>query len=376
MAITFSKDISEDKLLMAYNNNVVQFSTNSVLVVLNCEVTGLGINAILYPHPNGSFYFNLLDYITAVINTKNFADDLVTDLDGDYANTFTYDVKVGCYKAGVITFKINFSNNTHESTSKSLAFLAGVFQLRDYKRQEINIDSEIIVLSPLADRTNNTTYLNYWKGYPFEFSLYVKEEDNFTLVNNEIDFEFERKSVITSLFLSDGRTDVTIENFLPLAFGMNTITVPGHDLNIMLKKEESRCGVYVKWLNDYGRYNYWLLHDISFEDLNTRYLSELSNDFNNTEDTISPTVQTGKTTNDTIRAMAKGLNDEEKRIVLGIFQSPKIYLFTGERFARSSPNDWVEVQLKNTNVRTFDPTKVKTNIAIDLELPTRYAQVL
>ena len=74
--------------------------------------------------------------------------------------------------------------------------------------------------------------------------------------------------------------------------------------------------------------------------------------------------------------MAELLNEEERRIVEGLIDSPKIYLFTGRPYGRSSYRDWLEVTLKNTNVRLKNPKQPLVNFAFDLELPLRYTQTL
>lgn len=385
MAIIFTKDIPINKLLTAYNNSIVRFNSNSVLSSVSAEISFLGDSIVIYPHPNGSFYFNFKDYITAEINTKNFADDLTYNLDSSDPDTFTYNVADGCYLEAEITFKINLSDSSFESTTRNLHFIAGVEQLEDYKKNEILFSAnQIIVLSPVASRTNNTTYLKYWEGYPFEFSFYNREFPiaPFTLKNktNGLDFEFNSKSKVTSLFLSDGRTDVTLEDFLPLVIGQNDIQFlianVNQNINLIIDKAESDCGVYVKFLNKYGRFNYWLFNKKYFRTPSSKYLGEIDNDFNNLEDTTSPTLQIGKVSDSTIRCAAKNITEDEKRILEGIIDSPKIYLFTGERFSKADLNDWMEVRLKTTSLPPIDSNKKRFTFYLELDLPARNTQTL
>lgn len=383
MAITFSKDISVSKLLMAYNNNVVRFSSNNVLKPLYCSITGIGINALIYPHPNNSFYFNFIDYISAIINTKNFADDLVTTLVNSNASSFTYDVSSGTYVEGTITFKITFSDLTFETITRFLHFITGVNQIEDYKKQEIPLASTFAILSPVENRSNNTVNLKYWEGYPFEFSFYTTSPaGTFTVKNNSngLSQNFTSKGNITSLYLSDGLTDITLGDLLPLATGMNNINIllagVNQNLNINLNKVNADCGIYIKWLNRFGRYNYWLLNPIYKKERYSKYGSEMDNDFSNLEDTTSPTLQFGKTSSDTLKCNVKKLSETEKNILIGLFDSPKIYLFTGEIFSKALINDWIEITLKNTNFEVENSNQRTFKFNLDLELPTRYAQSL
>lgn len=385
MAIIFSKDIAVNKLLMVYNNNIVRFHSDTVLIPKTAQITGLGIDIILYPHPNGSFYFNFQEYIASEINTKNFADDLAYDLNSSDANTFTYDVANGCYLEGVITFKINFTNGTNETATRNLHFITGVEQLENYKKNEILFaTNHIIVLSPVAERTNNTTYLKYWEGYPFEFSFYNREYPvaAFTLKNNSngLSYDFNSKSKVTSMFLSDGRTDVTLENFLPLVIGQNDIQVliagVNQNININIEKADSVCGVYIKFLNKYGRFNYWLLSKNFFRNRSSKYLGEIENDFNNLEDTTSPTLQTGKAGDENLKCAAEKLNENQKLLFEELIDSPKIYYFTGERFAKADHTDWMEVRLKTNSFQTQAPGKKLHSYYIEFDFPARNVQTL
>lgn len=385
MAIVFSKDIPTDKLLTAYNNHIVRFSSDSVLIPATAQITGLGIDVVLYPHPNGTFYFNFQEYVAAEINTKNFSDDTAYDLDDTDSETFTYDVTDGFYLEGTVTFRINFTDTSTETTTRSLQFYTGVDQITDYKKNQILfVPNKLAVLSPVEDRSNNSTYLRYWSGYPFEFTFYNPQSPTspFVLKNrsNGMEHEFLSKGKFTSLYVSDGRTDINIENFLPLVTGENDIQFfidsVNQNLNLTLYKEEARCGVYIKFLNKNGRFNYWLLSQNHFRNRSAKYGAELENDFYNLEDTTSPIFQTGKTGEETIKCIVEKLSDRDRLIFEGIIDSPKIYLFTGERFAKANLNDWIEVRLKTSSFNVKEPKKKLYTYVIELELPSRYMQTL
>ena len=381
MAVVFDKDLDTTKLLFAYNNNIVRFKSDDLVKIpKTAQLIGLGIDVLLYPHPNGSFYFNFKEYVSALINTKNFIDDTPYDLDGLDDESFTYDVSNGCYLQGDIVFKINFTDDTFESTVKNLSFIAGAEQLEDYKKKEILFQAnKLIVLSPVADRTNNTTYLKYWEGYPFEFSFYNRDfpTSAFKIKNNSngLDYEFTSKGKVTSMFLADGRTDVTIEDFLPLTLGQNNcqflIDDVNQNLNLIIDKADTDCGIYVKFLNKYGRFNYWLFSKNYFRNRSSKYLAELENDFEDLGDTISPTLQVGKISDGTIKCAALKIDENQKRILEGIIDSPKILMFTGDRFSKSDLTDWLEVRLKTTTFSVESPNKKIHSFYLELDLPAR-----
>ncbi|MGV3695509.1 hypothetical protein [Flavobacterium sp.] len=385
MAVEFSKDISTAKLLMAYNNSIIVFKSNTPgKITLTCQITLFGKIALIYPNPNGEFFFNIKDYVTVAINTKNFADDLVTDLDSGDASSFTYDVSDGCYISYPINFRINFDDTTYETAVRNLKFIAGAEQLETYKKNEMIIaDSDYLVLSPVQDRSNNTVNLKYWAGYPFEFSFYTNfPNDDFKLKNesNLLDYTFTAKGDVTSLFLSDGRTDVTLEDFIPLVSGKNVLRFE-HDAVVQdpiinLTKVDAECGIYVKWLNKYGRWNYWLFSEKHFRNRGSRYMAELDNDNDNLEDTISPTLQIGKTSQDSIKCYYKKLDANDKTVLDFLGESIKIMMFVGERYSRSSVNDWIEVTVKNTSFNITKPKTVHYDLEVEFELPIRYGQQL
>ena len=380
MAIVFTKDISTTKLLMAYNNHFVKFSSDNAKIPLNCTITGIGVvPIIIYPHPDGSFLFNLCEYVKSDINTNNFSDNLTTDLQSSNPTSFTYDVSDNCFLNPSVNFKITFTDDTFETISRTLKFIAGAENLESFKKNEIIIsEANYLVLSPVEDRTNNKTYLKYWEGYPFEFSFYTNfPADQFKLINttNSLNYEFQAKGNVTSLFLSDGRTDVTIEDFLPLALGYNQLRIEHEEVIqenlITIHKVDTDCGIYLKWLNQYGRWNYWLMSKNHFRNRSTKSLGQLENDFENIEDTISPMIEMGKTSQESIRCIYERMNVNEKRILEGISESPKIYMFTGERFSRANANDWIEVSLKTNTFNITKPSTELYSIQIEIELPER-----
>ena len=204
----------------------------------------------------------------------------------------------------------------------------------------------------------------------------------FTLKNNRtgVTSDFDSKSKVTALYLGDGRTDVTIEDFVPLFDGVNPMTflIGGVDqnVNLLIDKDSDSCGLYFKFLNRYGRWNYWLFSKNHFRKPSSKYLSDVENDYANLEDTISPTLQIGKTSDETIKCIAERLDAYGKRVLEGILDSPKILMFTGERFAKASKMDWMEVRLKSNTLDTVEPGKDIYSYILEFDLPERNTQTL
>ncbi|MXN91288.1 hypothetical protein GR160_08605 [Flavobacterium sp. Sd200] len=381
MSIIFSTPLSEDKLHMAYNNSVVRFYSDSTLQVSHATVGATGFSTTLYPAPNGSFYFNFKPYISALINTKNFEDTLQTALDRTNPNSFVYDCTDGALLESLVSFAIYFTDlSTDVITLLSPIWLAGVQQYGN----NVHLDRfENHILFPFKKDTANSYYLKYWQGYPFDLSVY-SPDTVFRLTNttNLLGAQFDVPAKAFRLVLSDGDDDITLEDVLPLVQGFNTIRIKQQETDqdtdkfLLLEKVPYKQGVYLKWLNSLGGYSYWLFEDTYSIDRSTKQLGELDRDFYNLDDSFSRTIQIGKESQDTLKIVAELLNEDERRIVEELFDSPKIYLFTGKPFSQSDYRSWIEVSLKTTQARLKNPRQPLTNFTLDIELPGRFTQTL
>lgn len=378
MAVIFIKDISTTDNLMAFNNNVVTFYSNTTSkVVLNAVVTINTNDVVLYPSPTGNFYFNFKEYITSLINTNNFTDTVEPELSSLDDTTLTY-VGVGDF-TDVITFRIYFTDETSETATRNLNFINGVEQLTSYKKNESQTGSQII-LSPLIPQTNNHYYVKYWEGFPFDVSFldrdYPDEDPNLELDNltNLLSYPFLQKSTITRLFFCDGSTDETITDFLPMALGINEIQ--WLDKYLIVDKQDVCSGVYLKWLNQYGGWSYWNFGNIYRQNQTTRSKGEINTDFWNLSDTFSQTSEIGKDGGERITINSDNINENELSVLKSLLTSPKVYLFTGEPFSRASVNDWVEVKIIPSTYTTRNYKGQSPNLTFDIELPDLYTQSL
>jgi hypothetical protein len=379
--IQFSKDLNLNKLRMAFNNDVVTFWSTGSLLPLYADVIISSQALRLYPDPENRFYINLKPYVQALMNTRNFEDTLQPSIAGGFAGDYIFDFTAGSYLDTDVKFTITLSDNTTETfTAHTLTWFAGVEQLNDYNTL---LKTEPLVLSPFKRHTANHYYLKYWEGYPFDLSLYcpgtvINLKNDTTLL--EQDFDVAGK--VSRIVFSDGRTDETLEAFFPLTEGHNSIRIMAsaeatvNDKFLTLEKIPYRHGVYLKWLNKYGGYSYWLFEDTYSVDRSTKQLGELDRDLNNLEDSFGRAIQMGKESQDSIRVIAELLTEEERVVVEGLLDSPKIYLFTGRPLSQNGRNSWVEVSLKTSGSRIKNARQPLTNFTFDLELPQRFTQVL
>lgn len=380
MAISYLKDVSETNFLFSHNNNVIEFSSDSTLTIRDCIIT-VGTSIVtLYPAPDGTFYYNFKEVITSLINNDNYTDDLNTDLSTAYV--YVWDSRV--YLNLNVDISINFTNDTSDQDSKTLQFILSAVNLRDYNNRFpiVNNLTSPFLLHPRETGANNTHYMKYFKGYPFDITLYKNQSqlDEISIENNtnatSYIFDSSLSNKIDRLAFSDGRTSVTIEDVLPLVDGLNRLTIEGSnpsvdDVFLNLEKEEGCFGVYLKWLNYSGGYSYWLFNN----NANRRGYRErgyLNNDFDNLGTTTSQEISLGIDSKDTLTLYDNNLNQNQKNLIATILDSPKVYLFTGTPFSQNNFNDWIEIKNKT---RRYELKQVKRdlfNISLSFELPNNY----
>lgn len=379
MAVVFEKDISTNDLLLAYVNNVVVFYSDSATPVLKAEITFMTFTKVLFPGPDGKFYFNFIDWITALINSDNFADDLNLDI---VDSGYLYDWSEKIYRNDDCYFTIFYSNNTNEQALRNLKWLSGLVQLEDFKRKyPINVGaSNLFLLSPFRKANTTSTYVKYWRGLPFDLAIYVPDTSQPINVKNKtnlLQYNFENPFTITRLAFSDGNDDTTIEDVLSLSEGFNELEFANGDKKYyaLVEKMHQDCGHYLKWINEFGGWNYWLFYD-GGRARSAKDMGELENNFYNVPETISPIVQIGRTSADTLTVATDQLTPAEVLLIEGIFDSPKVYLFTGEKYAKNSFNDWLEVSLKSTGFKPDLPKNDFNRFEFQIDLPQRYTRTL
>jgi len=378
--IFFDGGINTAMLRKAYNNDIIVFGAGPGTEPLHATVEAAGMNIRLFPDPAGKFTINMKPYISALINTRYFEDRLLPWLDAVSPSTYVYRSNNGCYLELEVKFTIALPNNQLAQAIHNLAWFAGVEQpgySNSFSR------NELYVLTPFSAETANRYYIKYWQGYPFDFTVY-STSSSIKLKNtaNLLSQSFDTEEHVSRIVLSDGRTDETIENLLPLATGYNIIRLMRSsaeteaDKFLVLDKVPFNKGVYLKWLNKYGGYSYWLFENTYTIDRSTKQLGELDRDNANVETMKARTIGMGKTSQDSIKIITELLEPHERDIVEGLLDSPKIYLFTGKPFSRAEASSWIEVSLKTTSARLKNARQPLTSFSFDVELPERYTQTL
>ena len=377
MAISFTTDISETKVLTAYNNHIIDFFSDNVLTPLYATISISSQNAVIYPLPNGKFWFNYLSYVPYLINTNDFADVVNPEIVGTDESTYIYAGNNGKYIGFTSEIEITFSDNSTETVERELAFIAGVQQLNDIKTDEFVLNTNFFLSAPFIKESNVSYYLRYYKGYPFDFSYFDKEVGTIEVLNkrNLDEVTFTSVQEINRLFVSDGSTDMNVENLLVLGQGVNPLELSNGTLTAYLDLDvfENTCGgLYVKWLNRLGGYSYWLFSNYFQKSRTYKNIGEINNDFKNIEETIAITKQIGKQSSEDIEVIEENLSERDFNLLSDILESPKVQLFTGLPFSRATDIDWIDIQVNTPKaiIRNFKNEPISIKFAFGL--PDRY----
>lgn len=369
MAIVFNKQLDTTKIALAFNNNVIEFYSDSGIAPVNATITIGSESVTIYPNPNGTFRYNFKELIISIINVDNYTDDLEVDLD----TSFTYDWTDKISLTDDVVTTINLSNDTTETDTREVSWLSGYVDLYKWKQtyplQNLATDN-----TTLLQRVNGDSYykhyLKYWEGYPFDITFWQKDTSlKFDSITNEIFYTFEDVAKINRLAFSDGRTDVSIEDITSFSDGINNIYID-NSFNIRIDKVTNFCpnGIYIKWINSLGGYSYWLFAK-GENTTKTDSRGALFNDRNNLEDTISPFVSLGKEANKTIKVREQRVNSQYKILLEDLLDSAKVYLFTGVPFSKNTFNDWFEVDLQDGNFITENPKEGLYTFDFEFNLP-------
>ena len=379
MAITFSKSLSVTKLLNAHNNSVVEF-TSTTLTATKCTITIAGSASPFIITPiNNVFSFNFKDILKALINQGSFQDETTPILVLADPTSHVYDATANTYIAPLVTYTISDGTTTDVDTY-TYKWLNSVEQIEQNKVGVVTGTNAIYVLSPFQQATANTYDVTYFEGYPFDVSIYLNTPGIVTILNqtNALSYNFTLPDTVNRLFFSDGRLTITLADYLPLVDGLNALKITsGTDIiNINVTKRPSIDGHYLKWINQYGGWSYWLFNCIHKRARKTKSLGSVFSGFDNVASTTSFTKSLGIQSNDILTLIADDVDTDDQAVLNQLTESPKVYFFTGTRLTQVNPVSWLSVDIKNmtTNIINYKDTKMKYKL--NIELPERYTMKL
>lgn len=380
MAIVFDKALNTANLRYAFNNNVIEFRSNTIgFIPAKAEIIISSRTYTIYPDPANKFWFNFKNIKSVELNVNNYADTVNADL----ADFVVYDWTNETLSVQNITVKIYSTTNiVEQSIISNVYWLNGYVNLFEYKRTfpkyDIPVTNTLTLLKP-------TDFVKYWAGYPFDLSFYNSDADIITFKNlsNSISYNFdENANLVDRLFFSDGRTDVSIEDYVPLNNGYNKCRIESAGspgllyTDFLVEKISNHCGGhYLKWMNSFGGWSYWLFYKGN-ETLTTKDLGEINNDYSNLEDTISPIIAIGKESSTAIELQQELITESEMYLLSDLLESVKVYLFTGIPFTKASNLDWLEVSIKPGSFRLSNSREKLNSLKLTIEIPQNVSRIL
>lgn len=369
MAIVFLEHIT-GKALNAFNNNVVRFTSSTVgkqIVHAELTITRLTDSYVfqITPSPEGEFYFNMKSAIKKIINLGRFADPCT------YGTVGELEVDSEAYALVQVEYKIVFDDLSEEVSAFTYDFLKAVQQITEkaqFAARTINF--------PLHQYQDSTLRKTVFKGYPFDISTYGDNMEftpgdaltfaeflaaDLPALSLEADLSVEPMRV-NRYIINDG--ELTI-----LSYDYQQVNVTGYTAKF---KQVDKCGVYFKWHNNQGGWDYWLFNSKTLQELKDSLVGTLNDDFENLPNSGSPVISMGKTLDKTVML---GSNDiyEFDRYVFGIISSPKVYMYLGDKGQKHNPDNWIEVLVKGKSVAQ-NSQSVKSRLEIEVTVP--YIQTL
>ncbi len=363
--ITFTKE-PQGTLLNAYNNSVVEFNSDlGTAARALIEVSGYKFD--ITPNKD-SFYFNLKDVVTVLMNDNAFYDAIEITLPNIYVIPDS-----SLYKELSVKFTVIRTNGASDNITKVFKFFKSVQQVDS----EIFTKSDLLrFLTPSRDTVPTVTY---FEGLPFDVSIYSDIARTVTIKNKRTSgtLDIQLAKGVNRLFISSGEIDnLGFETQLPLYEGINQLefSFDGNIQTLLVDKKPSDCGIYLKWFNQSGSWSYWRFQKSHRVNVSTKSLDTINNDFDNLEDTISREYDMGKEVSREFRISTGKMYEHQRYVLEQIFGSPRVYLYTTSNLQLLSKSNFRTIDLKNSRQQINDTRKKSHELIFDIQLPNDYAQ--
>lgn len=389
LPILFNKALSSTELLLAYNNHIVEFysqNQDGVVDSLRCEITIIegfkgAVPYVITPDKDNIFYFNFREAFIQVINQNDFDEEIVLDINTGDKESLTIVDDAFSFKRVTIEYKIVFVDLSEEINRPFAYIMKGVEQESNYiasaslNRKLDTAHTDFYLLTPFAARADRKVYLTWFKGFPFDVGFFKETTGNLTITQGASNETVSFPKYTGRLLMSDGFHH--IETFVAIDIGENTITFNSTStMTLMLTKKQNICGVYLKWINMYGKWNYWLFNQKDKRQLVTKDSKDIFNDFSNVGENRSPYLSTGKQSKEVVSLHCQGVTENEMYYLKHLFESPKVFLWTGEENDEDDANLWLEVKLKGKTQAIKNYKRNQFNISCKIELPQRTTMTL
>jgi hypothetical protein len=353
-----------------YNNFVFEFYSTTLTTPDNVDITIGSYNGLLSPNLDGKFKVNLSKILQALLNTTNFKD------------TGNLDFLSGWFKVSDNVFDVNIVLSINKATFSSDTLTVPIRLLLGVKQSEDDDRLDILQLGfdLFQHKDVNGYSLKYNTGYPFDIPIYQNETlaqpSEYITVTNRTTGNFTVIRVYRynsfRLIVCDGKDDWTTLNLLPLTSGQNKIWLninnnQSYSVFFDLEKVNFRKGTYLKWMNEFGAWNYWLFNAENEVSNDAKLIGKINKSNDPLNITTSKEVSMGLNIAQSMKVNSGTVEPQYLSYFRSLFLSPKVYLFTGEPFSQSTPTQWQEVFLTGKNTVVV-PKATNYEYQLDLQL--------
>lgn len=365
MAVQFTQELSETKLISAFNNNVVKFSSDNASPAKKAKITINGVDLVITPDSDGLFTYNFLTFFKTLVNENNFQDGISDAVFADLTSPAYVYTDANSFKEVTVEYEVTLENDTTETTSKTYKILRSVVQLEDYRRNLTNeVNSTIALLLPFTGNSNKEHSATYFEGYPFDVAFYSDQARQIKVkhLGTGDEASLNVAKGVNRIFISNGAINWSFSDLLTLHTGLNRLlfyfegmpTEKGLTLN--LTKKQGLCGVYLKWLNQSAGWCYYLFN-ASSEIRRTSSSGQIVQGGRSLENTSNEISNTGKSAQDSINLFYSAASPEEHDLINTIYDSPKVYRCLNEPFQNTQSEDWISETIKDGTFELFNKNK-------------------
>lgn len=362
-------DFNVNNVLKPAHNNIIGTFYSSTLTNPDRAIVTINTHVFKYSPDNaGKFTINITEIVKALINTNLFADS-----NANYS--LPLDVVLEENTVIPVVIQINIEQGvSSDSSTVVLSCYNGVAQTTDDDILGINDGG----FDALHTKTVNGYQFIYNEGFPFDIGLYnyktlYEPSNTIELYNittgNYINLNIANDTFDWRLVFCDGATDITIEDLMPLVLGVNKFKLTINDsaskyVYFNVEKRQECCGTYIKWMNEYGKWNYWLFNKENVFTEKIKSIGNISADNLPVEKTISSYPSLGSNGEASFKASSGIITPEYYPYFYSLFKSPKVYLYTGSRFAQKTNTQWQEIVI----IGDYNTNKLKgLNYEFDME---------
>jgi hypothetical protein len=363
--ITFLKDLLP--VNPVYNDCIIQFSSTTITDAVRAVITIDEKDFVVVPM-EGIFIFNFKEIVKNLINTNRFADTIIPDLT---SGQFMYsDANIEKQYLVVIRVYSLAESDSHFAIYK---FRRSVDQLPNYNHL-VNINAPVKVLLPTKNYVDY--HVKYTEGFPFDIAIaglakyYTYYFKNIT-INQYSEEIYSADNDVKRLYLSDGANSATDMDYLVQPSTLNKIELFYHNqfvANIFIQKEESRCGVYLKWLNNKGSYSYWLFNSIFKDTIIPRTIDDFAGAYDNLQNLTATSHLIGKTATRTLQ-LSTTFTNQQAEYISDLVLSPHVQMYVhNEPFQQQQPFDFIGVKVSDTAFQVNNKTS-KNKLSLTITLP-------